>query len=135
MRVSVCARRLEAAAECAAHYNIEHFKEDSAGVDLFVNAAPIGETPLDQVPFLLNALRGVRAVFDHEMPGDLLRAHCQQAGIHYMAGRTMYMPQMRAQWSLLLKPLLSAAQFDDLPRMLLLAEEQSTASKETRAGV
>jgi shikimate dehydrogenase len=75
--------------------------------DLLVNATPISPNPLPKAINLLDALEGVKMVFDHDMPEkdgkkNYLEAHCKKNKIYFAPGRSMYVPQMIKQWRLFL---------------------------------
>lgn len=86
--------------------------------DLFINASPVTDQPLEQAHGFLQALHHCTSlVFDHEMPGQYLRDYVvdihknamQQTtedDIHqelvYISGYDMYYPQMKRQWHLFL---------------------------------
>jgi shikimate dehydrogenase len=70
--------------------------------DLFVNAAPVTDLPLEETPLFLDALKGCKLAFDHEMPGKYLEDYCNNNSVHLIKGVEMYIPQMIAQWSLFL---------------------------------
>ncbi len=84
--------------------------------DLFVNATPVTDDPLEQAEGFLEALEGSKMVFDHHMPGKHLAAYCQAKGIHYLPGTAMYYPQMYKQWSLFLEGIVTEEELPDLIR-------------------
>merc|ERR1712086_17574 len=101
IRVYVSGRNLDKAADRAEQdQEVELYQGQPC--DLFVNAAPVTDSPLSEAPNFLQALSGCRCAFDHEMPGEMLRAHCETMGIVHIPGTAMYMPQMRLQWGLFL---------------------------------
>lgn len=101
IRVHVTGRNLDKAAACAQqHKEVELYQGQPC--DLFVNAAPVTDLPLPEAPNFLAALSGCRCAFDHEMPGEMLRVHCENKRIVHIPGTAMYMPQMRLQWGLFL---------------------------------
>jgi len=73
-------------------------------IDLFVNAAPVTNAPLDQASNFLSALDSSRCplVFDHELEGVFLIDYCRQKGIAHISGKAMYEPQRDSQWALFL---------------------------------
>ena len=83
--------------------------------DMFVNAAPVTGSPLEDAHMFLPALAGCKFAFDHEMPGAYLAEYCQLNGVLLIPGTEMYFPQMEAQWSLFLKDYMDT---DELPRFL-----------------
>lgn len=105
IEVSITGRRLDEAQRRAQELGCKVWKpQDGMGpVDLFVNAAPVTDHPLDQAPNFLESLAGCSLVFDHEMPGKYLHKHCSANGIHLIPGTDMYYPQMLAQWKLFLE--------------------------------
>lgn len=122
IRVYMCGRNLLAAAERAKALNCEVW-DDSIQVDLFVNATPASEKPLEEATNFLAAIRGAKMVFDHEMPGKYLQEYCQARGseIYYIKGTDMYYPQMAAQWSLFLDGLIDTVRITEF---LQLAENK-----------
>merc|ERR1712166_567828 len=117
IRVYVTGRDLVKAAACAERNQVQLYQDQPC--DLFVNAAPVTDSPLVEAPNFLKALSGCRCVFDHEMPGEMLRAHCELKGIVHIAGTQMYMPQMRLQWGLFLEGIVRK---DEIESLLMQAE-------------
>jgi shikimate dehydrogenase len=126
--ISVCiaGRSLEKAADRAKELDIPVWSSDLPS-DLFVNATPASEAPLHQAPNFLDALASAVMVFDHEMPGQYLRAYCEErsADIHYIAGTNMYYPQMVAQWALFLEGVLSPEQLEKETLLSLLKQAET----------
>ena len=56
--------------------------------DLFINAAPVTDKPLEDAANFLSALEGCSLAFDHEMPGQYLKTYCEQNGIMHIPGVT-----------------------------------------------
>lgn len=104
IRVAITGRRPEAAASRARELGAELFTPGFQA-QLFVNAAPVTDSPLADAPGFLEALEssGCSFVFDHEMPGKFLAEHCASHGLHHIPGTDMYHPQMIAQWGLFLE--------------------------------
>ena len=118
IRVHVTGRNLEKAAACAQqHMGVELYQGQPC--DLFVNAAPVTDLPLAEAPNFLAALSGCRCAFDHEMPGEMLRMHCETMGIVHIPGTAMYMPQMRLQWGLFLDEIVPK---DEIEMLLMRAD-------------
>jgi shikimate dehydrogenase len=119
----IAGRSLEKAKERAAELSVEVWQE---GLDcqLFVNATPATEHPLEEAPNLLSTLQGATIIFDHEMPGEYLRQYCaaRESEITYIAGTDMYYPQMAAQWRLFLQNYLAEDQLENLQILLQQAE-------------
>lgn len=113
MKVYLTGRRTVEVARVAANYGIEIW--DNQDVDLFVNAAPVTGEPLTNAVGFLDSLNKSKIAFDHEMPGIFLRDYCLNNGIHHISGEKMYVPQMHAQWSLLLEGLTDVSM---LPQLL-----------------
>ena len=101
IRVYVFGRNLDKAA-ARAEQDKEMELHQGQPCDLIVNAAPVTDSPLSEAPNFLQALSGCRCAFDHEMPGEMLRAHCETTGIVHIPGTAMCMPQMRLHWGLFL---------------------------------
>jgi hypothetical protein len=91
-------------------------------VDLFVNASPASEHPLEEADNFLNALQGAKIVFDHEMPGRYLEKYCADNSIFHIKGLDMYYPQMYAQWALFLKNLTDSDV--DIPELIRKADAE-----------
>ena len=94
-------------------------------VELFVNATPASENPLDQAPNLLEALSGCKIAFDHEMPGKYLTEYCEQNGKYHIKGFDMYYPQMYKQWELFLDGIVEPSR---IPELIAQAEEATDAA-------
>lgn len=111
---SLCGRRPEEAARRAAELGATVWTPEIRP-QLLVNAAPVTDRPLEEAPFLLQALQGVALVFDHEMPGRYLEEHCRSHAVVHVPGSAMYWPQMEAQWALFLDGIVdSPSQVSDL---------------------
>jgi shikimate dehydrogenase len=95
--------------------------------DLFVNASPASERPLEEAANFLPALKGCSIAFDHEMPGACLAEYCLINGVYLIKGTAMYYPQMVAQWSLFLEGVVPTIR-EQLPSLIKLAEERALAS-------
>lgn len=74
----------------------------SGSIDLFINAAPVTDQPLELAPNFLESVKECKVVFDHELNGKYLRDYCDENSIFHIPGTAMYYPQMVAQWSLFL---------------------------------
>jgi shikimate dehydrogenase len=100
-KIYICGRRLEEAAKRAESLGVAVW---TAGVtaDLFINAAPVTDKPLEDSLNFVEALGGSKVAFDHEMPGLKLKDYCLANGIHHISGFDMYYPQMISQWKLFL---------------------------------
>lgn len=126
--ISVCisGRNLQKAAERAKQLGVSVWTEHQPS-DLFVNATPASESPLEEAPNLLKSLSSAIMVFDHEMPGRYLRLYCEDRSddIHYIAGTEMYYPQMVAQWALFLQGIVpdEQLQVENLMTLLKNAEQ------------
>lgn len=114
MTVYLTGRNNETAASRAVELNVSVWNGES--VDLFVNATPATEHPLDQAPNLLPALEHCKIAFDHEMPGKYLAEYCLAKGIYHIKGTEMYYPQMREQWKLFLEGLVEPDRVEELLR-------------------
>eukprot|EP00966_Prymnesium_polylepis_P169388 3916582-Prymnesium_polylepis.2 len=125
IEVFITGRRREAAKARAMQLGAAKLYDPSTdSAHLFVNAAPIGDAPLDKCPNLLEALRGARVCFDHEMPGARLHRFCDEHKIVHVPGTAMYWPQMAAQWSLFLEGIVAE---ERVPTLLREAEEHIAA--------
>ena len=122
LQVYITGRRPEEAARRAVELGIEPWLE-GVQCDLFVNAAPVTDKPLEEAANLLPALTGCKAAFDHEMPGVYLKSYCEEHNIHHISGYDMYYPQMFSQWSLFLESLQLDAGL--LQELLLDADQKS----------
>ena len=97
--------------------------------DLFINAAPVTDRPLDEATNFLAALSPAKVCFDHEMPGKYLSEYCNLHQKFHISGLDMYYPQMYAQWSLFLKSAIDIESFDHdsfteaLPSLIKKAED------------
>lgn len=90
--------------------------------DLFINATPITDQPLDDLLFI-NILNNNKIVFDHEMPGKYLKEYCDINNIYHISGYDMYYPQMIEQWKLFLKSSNKDIDINNLFNLIKQAEE------------
>ncbi len=97
-------------------------------VDLFVNASPVTNQPLDQASNFLEAISRAKVVFDHELDGTYLINYCKENDKYFISGYGMYFPQMSIQWKLFLKSFLSEDQIEQLPILLKEAENRANGS-------
>jgi shikimate dehydrogenase len=118
IEVFLTGRRLDEVAKQNEGYGLTPF--DGAPKDLFVNATPVTDQPLEQATGFLKAVKGSKLVFDHQMPGNYLAAYCKENHIAYIPGTAMYYPQMYRQWALFLKDYVSP---DQLPSLIVQAEK------------
>lgn len=100
--VYITGRRADMVQKKADELSVRSWSPDIQA-DMFVNAAPVTDSSLEDVPFFLAALSGCRFAFDHEMPGKYLQEYCELHGVVHIPGTRMYLPQMVAQWSLFLE--------------------------------
>lgn len=79
------------------------YKEHIA-VDLFVNATPVTDKPLQLASGFLETIQccQCKVVFDHELQGQYLKTYCADHSIMHISGTDMYQPQMHIQWTLFL---------------------------------
>jgi shikimate dehydrogenase len=127
IEVSVTGRDAQAVARCTQEFGLRPFEGTAA--QLFVNAAPVSDTSLEQAPGFLAALKGCVLVFDHHMPGGALLEYCRQNGIAHIPGTAMYYPQMYRQWELFLSALPeSQLRVSDLPSLIARAEGLANAA-------
>ncbi len=118
MEVFVCGRRSEAVTQVNEQYGLT--PHDGTPKHLFVNASPVTDSPLEEAPGFLEAVRGSQVVFDHEMPGQYLMDYCALHGIRYIPGTEMYYPQMYRQWALFLDGLVRE---EEIPELIRKASE------------
>ncbi|MEM9325121.1 MAG: shikimate dehydrogenase [Bacteroidota bacterium] len=111
LKVHLTGRDAEKVAQVNEEYGLAPF---SGPCDLFVNATPVTDAPLDQATNFLEALKGARMVFDHHMPGLALAEFCQANDVHYVPGTAMYYPQMYKQWALFLEGMVTE---EELPAL------------------
>jgi shikimate dehydrogenase len=64
-------------------------------IDLFINATPVTDSPLDQADGFLICLKTCHLVFDHELKGSYLKKYCDDNNIKHISGMTMYYPQVK----------------------------------------
>lgn len=112
IRVYLAGRSMESVGPRCVELKVEAWHGEV--VDLFVNATPASEHPLHEATNFLEALKGCKIAFDHEMPGQFLRAYCQEHGVFHIAGELMYYPQMEAQWKLFLHGLVDTKDMREL---------------------
>jgi len=112
IEVYIIGRRVDIAEKRALELNCKVWKDET--IDLFVNATPASEHPLEEATNLLESLASAKIVFDHEMPGKYLADFCASQGKYHIKGTEMYYPQMRAQWELFLQGLVDPARIPDL---------------------
>eukprot|EP01040_Poterioochromonas_malhamensis_P004013 gene4011-4292_t len=115
IQVYLCGRNLETAQARAKELKCGVWSKDLGSVDLFVNATPASERPLDQAENFLESIYKAKIAFDHEMPGQYLQDHCRIMGIFYIPGTDMYFPQMEIQWGLFLQDYVNAK---DIPSLI-----------------
>lgn len=118
LRVFVIGRRPEAVLQINEKYGLE--PHDGEPKQLFVNASPVTDKPLDQAPGFLEAVAGSQVVFDHEMPGEYLLRYCEEHGIKHIPGTAMYFPQMYKQWALFLE---GQVDEEEIPQLIKRASE------------
>ena len=99
--------------------------------DLFINATPASERPLEEAVNFLPAIAGCKIAFDHEMPGAYLAQYCSMNNVHLIKGTAMYYPQMYAQWSLFLEGIVPSVK-ENIATWIQMAENLS-AEEETAA--
>lgn len=122
LEVFVTGRRPDEAVRRAAILGCKVWTEaDQIPIDLFVNATPVTDKPLDQASGFLKCLNTCHLAFDHELKGAYLKQYCDENNITHISGMAMYYPQMEAQWKLFLGPLGIAA--DMVPVLLKEAEK------------
>lgn len=112
-KVFICGRRLDEAAKRASEFGVDVWTPD-VRAQLFVNATPVTDKPLEDAAHFLEALKGCAIAFDHEMPGKYLQQHCDQHGVRHISGYAMYYPQMYEQWSLFLEGIAEKEKIPDL---------------------
>ncbi|MDW3194948.1 MAG: hypothetical protein R8G66_21430 [Cytophagales bacterium] len=113
LKVYVTGRRSEAVVQINEQYGLK--PHDGSPKQLFINASPVTDKPLEEAPGFLEAVEGAQVAFDHEMPGQYLMGHCQAKGIKHIPGTAMYYPQMYRQWALFLAGLVNV---EDIPGLI-----------------
>ncbi len=73
VRCTITGRRASAAAEVAAALGVEVFDAARHRPQLFINAAPVTNSPLADAVGFVEALNGCVVAFDHELNGTYLR--------------------------------------------------------------
>lgn len=114
LKVYVTGRRAEAVAEVNEQYGLA--PHDGSPKQLFINASPVTDKPLEDAPGFIEAVEGAEVVFDHEMPGQYLMNYCEENGIKHIPGTAMYYPQMYRQWGLFLQGLVKEGEIPELIR-------------------
>lgn len=117
IEVHVTGRNLERAAARAKEFNVFFFdpkQHSDKCFDLFVNATPVTDRPLDNAGNFLEALHGCKVAFDHEMPGQCLADYCMEKNVVHIPGTEMYYPQMRMQWQFFLQGIVPQAEIAGL---------------------
>jgi shikimate dehydrogenase len=112
IKVFLIGRRLDEAERVAAKLGVEVWNGEP--VDLFVNAAPVTDSPLHEAVHFIDALKTSKIAFDHEMPGTRMKEYCEDNGILHISGEKMYYPQMIAQWKLFLGSLVNTSNMEQL---------------------
>lgn len=118
LEVFVCGRRSEAVLEINEKYGLT--PHDGTPKQLFINASPVTDKPLEEAPGFLEAVSGSEVVFDHEMPGQHLADYCVANSIRHIPGTEMYYPQMYRQWALFLQGLVEE---DEIPALIRKASQ------------
>jgi shikimate 5-dehydrogenase len=121
IEVYICGRRLDEAGRRASELSAKVWSEDCSDIQLFVNAAPVSSTPLNEAVNFLTAVQGCRIVFDHEMPGEYLKQYCEDNNIKHISGYEMYYPQMYEQWKMFLNGLINP---NDIEHLIQEAENR-----------
>ena len=135
--VRITGRRRDAAASRAAELGVEVFdaaKHGDGRTDLFVNAAPVTDEPLGGAAGFLDALAGCRVAFDHELDGRYLREWCEAREVVHIPGKSMYYPQMVAQWQLLLEGHVDETTKLRLRELIAEAEERARGARDGGGG-
>ena len=127
IEVVITGRRSDAAKERAAQLGCQVLNPDIHTPDLFVNAAPVTDGVLADVPNFLPALKGCKAAFDHELEGKSLVEYCSANGMKHIPGKSMYWPQMAAQWRIFLEGHIPTEKLESLPELLRQAEKMAAA--------
>jgi len=70
--------------------------------DLFVNATPVTDKPLNLAENFVETLVSsqCKVIFDHELHGVYLARYCREHFLTHISGMDMYEPQMVFQWTL-----------------------------------
>ena len=120
IKVFVTGRNQKKVEETNNRFGLDPFPGEA---DLFINATPVTDDPLEDAVGFLETVKSAKMVFDHHMPGAELRKHCESHGQHYISGLDMYHPQMIAQWKIFLDGLVPARQVEDKLLALLSVEQ------------
>lgn len=126
IEVSLTGRRGEEVTKKNEAFGLKPY--DGGPRDLFVNASPVTDHPLNQAKGFLEALQTSKIVFDHHMPGNFLATYCRENAIAFIPGTAMYYPQMYKQWALFLAGYVSP---DELPALISQAENKQVNVKNT----
>uniref|UniRef100_A0A7S3NHJ1 Shikimate dehydrogenase substrate binding N-terminal domain-containing protein n=1 Tax=Aureoumbra lagunensis TaxID=44058 RepID=A0A7S3NHJ1_9STRA len=135
INIFITGRRLKSAQERANQLQVNLFDPNTTPTtnnffspDLFINCAPVSDSPLDQALNFLPSIRGAKFVFDHEMNGYYLKQYCAVHNIIHIPGTAMYWPQMHAQWRLFLRDHLSPHTLNLLLDKLKEADQRASTS-------
>jgi len=108
--------------------------------DIFVNASPVTDTPLEAAENFMTSLTGSGGggpcvVFDHEMPGQCLKDWAiGQEKLVYVSGYEMYYPQMKRQWELFLGGRASRQDISTALDSLIREEKEKEKEEEEEKG-
>lgn len=127
IKTYIIGRRMEEAKRRAIELNTEALDlsdcSNQPKAQLFINAAPVTDKPLNETINFLNSLKNCSIVFDHEMPGKYLKEYCLGNNIAHISGTHMYYPQMIIQWKLFLNGIVPNND-DDIISYIKQAEEK-----------
>ena len=118
IEVFIIGRRDELVQSKASELNVKVWTVGTS-VDLFVNAAPVTNSPLDTVPNFIEAIQGCKMVFDHELKGEYLATYCLNNNIKHISGMEMYIPQMIEQWKLFLEGSMDTSNLEEIIRSII----------------
>jgi shikimate dehydrogenase len=127
--VSIAGRRMDEAAKKAAELStflgiqVSPWQEESTVADIFINAAPVTDQPLENALNFVSAIKHCKVAFDHELNGSYLKKYCEENSVYHISGLDMYYPQMIAQWTLFLKPYVDPIALENLPDFLSTADK------------
>lgn len=93
--VYITGRRKEEALKRSIVLGCKSWNDDN--IDLFINATPATDSPLDQAEGFVNCLKTCHLVFDHQLKGIYLKNYCEENNIAHVSGTNMYYPQVHAK--------------------------------------
>jgi shikimate dehydrogenase len=124
IQVYITGRSIKTATARAKELRVEVYNRNIHGqCELFVNATPVTDAPLESAVNFLETLKGCTVAFDHELVGKYLVNYCKNNNVTHISGKAMYWPQMVQQWKLFLKGKIDDNILNHLLEHLQKAEE------------